>query len=103
MLNFQLWNTSVRSHFIDGCIAPSWENLKQGALQIQLTLLSGISNFPIKLHKDAHRLLSPLPHVASEAIADGQCIWRQGLQALLVGIYFWKHTPATYIFSVPLA
>ena len=66
-------------------------------------VLFSISNFPIKLHKDAHGLLSPLAHVASAAVAERECIRRQGLQALLVGIYFWRHTPVTYIFSVPVA
>lgn len=61
MLNFQLWNTGVRSHFVASCTAPAWENPEQEALQMQPTLLSGISNFPIKLHKDANSLLSPLP------------------------------------------
>lgn len=65
-------------------------------------LLFGISNFPIRIHKDAHGLPRPLP-VASAAAAGRPCVRRQGLQALLVGIYFWSRAPATYIFSVPLA
>lgn len=85
MLNFQLWNTGVRSLFIASCTAPAWENPEQGALQIQPTLLSGISNFPIKLHKDAHRLLSPLPHVASSSYSR----WAVHLKAGTAGTSGW--------------
>lgn len=78
MPNFQFSTASVRGPPNAGCIATARENLKQGLVQIEPTLLFGISNFPLRLQGDAHGLPGPLPHVASDPAAGRRVHWKAG-------------------------
>lgn len=99
--SFQLWNSTFAALPIAARTAAARENLKQRPSRESLR-----SSLEFHVFPQGPPGIPRGPQILSPAVQWQQPpthTGRQRLRALLVRIYFWTHTPATRILSVPPA